>query len=141
VRGLQARKTFKKITKAIDSGLVKACHDLSEGGLGVAAAEMAIGGGFGIQLDLRKVQKKDVDRDDFVLFSESNSRFLVEIPQKATVEFEALMKDVVCAKIGRVTKNAKFSVQGLNGATIVEASIADLRKSWKGTLSSGVRKA
>ena len=138
VRGLQARKTFKKITKAIDLGLVKACHDLSEGGLGVAAAEMVIGGGFGIQLDLRKVQKKDIDRDDFVLFSESNSRFLVEIPQKATVEFEALMKNVVCAKIGQVTKNANFSVQGLNGDTTVEASIADLRKSWKRNLTSGV---
>ena len=138
VRGLQARKTFKKITKAIDLGLVKACHDLSEGGLGVAAAEMAIGGGFGIQIDLRKVQKKDIDRDDFVLFSESNSRFLVEIPQKATVEFEALMKDVVWAKIGQVTKNANFSVQGLNGDTTVEASLADLRKSWKRNLTSEV---
>jgi phosphoribosylformylglycinamidine synthase II len=138
VHGLQARKTFKKITKAIDLGFVKACHDLSEGGLGVAAAEMVIGGGFGIQLDLRKVPKKDIDRDDFVLFSESNSRFLVEIPQKATVEFEALMKNVVCAKIGQVTKNANFSVQGLNGDTTVEASIADLRKSWKRNLTSGV---
>ena len=138
VRGLQARKTFKKITKAIDLGLVKACHDLSEGGLGVAAAEMVIGGGFGIQLDLRKVQKKDIDRDDFVLFSESNSRFLVEIPQKATVEFEALMKDVVWAKIGQVTKNANFSIQGLHGDTTVEASKADMRKSWKRNLTSGV---
>jgi phosphoribosylformylglycinamidine synthase II len=138
VRGLQARKTFKKITKAIDLGLVKACHDLSEGGLGVAAAEMVIGGGFGIQLDLRKVQKKDIDRDDFVLFSESNSRFLVEIPPRATAEFEALMENVVCAKIGQVTKNANFSVQGLNGDTTVEASLADLRKSWKRNLTSGV---
>jgi phosphoribosylformylglycinamidine synthase II len=138
VRGSQARKTFKKITKAIDLGLVKACHDLSEGGLGVAAAEMAIGGGFGIQIDLRKVQKKDINRDDFVLFSESNSRFLMEIPPKATVEFEALMKDVVWAKIGQVTKNANFSVQGLNGDTTVEASIADLGKSWKRNLTSEV---
>jgi phosphoribosylformylglycinamidine synthase II len=141
VRGSQARKTFKKVTKAIDLGLVKACHDLSEGGLGVAASEMAIGGGFGLQLDLRRVPKKDVEGDDFVLFSESNSRFLVEIPLKAQDEFEALMKGVVCTKIGRVTKNANFSVQGLNGAATIEVAIADLRRSWKGTLSSGVSEA
>jgi phosphoribosylformylglycinamidine (FGAM) synthase-like enzyme len=73
-----------------------------------------------------------------VLFSESNSRFLVEIPPRATAEFEALMEDVVCAKIGQVTKNANFSVQGLNGDTTVEASLADLRKSWKRNLTSGV---
>jgi phosphoribosylformylglycinamidine (FGAM) synthase-like enzyme len=91
-------------------------------------------------LDLRKVPKKDVNGDDFVLFSESNSRFLVEIPLKAQAEFEALMKGVVCAKIGRVTKNANFSVQGLNGATTVEASIADLRRGWMGNLS-GVSEA
>ncbi len=141
VHGSKARKTFKKITKAIDLGLVKACHDLSEGGLAVAAAEMALAGGFGVEMDLGKVPKKAVDRDDFVLFSESNSRFLVEIPAKAKDEFEALMKGVVCAEIGRVSKNAELTVQGLNRAVAIEASLAELRRSWKQTLSSGVNQA
>ena len=141
VSGSQARKTFKKVTKAIDLGLIKACHDLSEGGLAVAAAEMALAGGFGVELDLRKVPKKAVERDDFVLFSESNSRFLAEIPVKAKAEFEALMKGVVCAEIGRVSKNAKLAVHGLNGAVAIEASLADLRRSWKQTLGSGVSQA
>ena len=138
VRGSRAKKTFKKVTKAIDLGLVKACHDLSEGGLGVAAAEMALAGGFGIEMDLAKVPRSAVDRDDYVLFSESNSRFLVEVPEKARAEFEALMKGVACAEIGRVVKDDKLSIKGLNGAVTVEASLADLRRSWKATLSSGV---
>src|SRR3990170_1465440 len=127
VRGSQARKTFKKVTKAIDLGLVKACHDLSEGGLAGAAAEMALAGGFGIELDLGNVPRKGVDRDDFVLFSESNSRFLVEIPEKAKAEFEGLIKGSVCAEIGRVVKNSKLTISSLKGATTVEASLADLR--------------
>jgi phosphoribosylformylglycinamidine synthase II len=141
VRGVQARKTFKAITKAIDLGLVKACHDLSEGGLAVAAAEMALAGGYGIEVDLRKIPRKAVDRDDFVLLSESNSRFLVEIPEKAKSEFETLMKGKVCAEIGKATKNPRFTVRGLNGAVKVDASLNDLRKSWKATFTSGGQEA
>ena len=141
VRASKARRTFKKVIKAIDLGLVKACHDLSEGGLGVAVAEMALAGGLGIQLDLRKVPRQKVCRDDFVLFSESNSRFLIEIPAKEKAEFEALAKGVVCAEIGRVTENAELVVQGLDGTVAVEASLVDMRRSWKETLSSGVGQA
>jgi phosphoribosylformylglycinamidine synthase len=141
VHGSQAKKTFKKVTKAIDLGLVKACHDLSEGGLAVAAAEMALAGGFGFELDLTKVPRKEVDRDDFVLFSESNSRFLLEIPVKAEAEFESLMKGSVCAEIGQVVKKSELTIGGLKGSITVEASLADLRRSWKGTLSSTVSEA
>jgi phosphoribosylformylglycinamidine synthase len=141
VHGSQAKKTFKKVTKAIDLGLVKACHDLSEGGLAVAAAEMALAGGFGIELDLTKVPRKGVDRDDFVLFSESNSRFLLEIPVKAKAEFESLMKGSVCAEIGRVVKESELMIAGLDGVITVEVALADLRRSWKGTLSSAVSEA
>jgi phosphoribosylformylglycinamidine synthase II len=137
VNGGKARKTFKKVTKAIDAGLVKACHDLSEGGLGVAVAEMSLAGGLGIALNLRKVPRSAVERDDLALFSESNSRFLVEVPEKAQDEFEALTKGIVCAEIGRVTRNPKLTINGLKGGVKVEAQLADLRRSWKATLSSG----
>ena len=139
VRGAQARKTFRAVTKAIDLGFVKACHDLSEGGLAVAAAEMALAGGDGVELDLRKVPCKAVNRDDFVLFSESNSRFLVEVSEKSKEDFETLMKGKICAKIGWVTKNPKLIVYGLDGAVVVNAALTDLRRSWKETLSSGVQ--
>ena len=141
VRKAQAKKTFRAITKTIDVGLVKACHDLSEGGLAVAAAEMTLAGGFGLELNLGKVPRKAVDRDDYVLFSESNSRFLVEIPDKAKAEFEAMMKGTAFAEIGKVTNSPKFTVRGLDGENKVDASSSDLRRSWKATLSNGVGEA
>ena len=58
VKGAKAKRTFKAVTKAIDSGLIKSCHDLSEGGLAVAAAEMAFAGGYGLELDLAKCLAK-----------------------------------------------------------------------------------
>jgi len=138
VRAKQALKTFRAITKAVDLGLVKACHDLSEGGLGVAAAEMAFAGGYGMKLHLREMPTENLNRNDFVLFSESNSRFLVEVSQKAKNEFEALLRGVAFAEIGRVTKTPRLCVYGLNDEIIADASLKDLLTSWKRTLSGGV---
>jgi len=138
VRPNHARKTFRAITRAIDLGLVKACHDLSEGGLAVAAAEMAFAGGYGMKLHLQKVPIMNANRNDFVLFSESNSRFLVEVSQEAKKEFEALMKGKAYAEIGRVTKTPRLCIYGLKGEVVVNASLSDLMASWKRTFSSGV---
>ena len=135
VKGAKAKRTFKAVTKAIDFGLIKTCHDLSEGGLAVAAAEMAFAGGYGLELDLGKVPGKALERSDFVLFSESNSRFLVEVSEKDGQEFEALMKGKACAKIGKVTKDEKLLIHGLNRKIVVDAPLAELRRSWKKTLS------
>ncbi|HKZ88047.1 MAG TPA: phosphoribosylformylglycinamidine synthase subunit PurL [Candidatus Bathyarchaeia archaeon] len=138
VLATQAKKTFTAVTKAIDAGLVKACHDLSEGGLAVAAAEMALSGGFGAELDLKKVPCHSTARDDFALFSESNSRFLVEVAEKNREEFETQMRAVVHAQIGKVTQNPRLVINGLKDPKVVDVSLADLRVSWKQTLSSGV---
>ncbi len=138
VRLSQVRKTSRAITKAIDSGLVKACHDLSEGGLAVAAAEMAFASSYGIELDLKRVPSRILSRDDFVLFSESNSRFLVEVSGKAKDDFESLMKNRTYAEIGKVTKTPQLHVHGLNGKVVLDAPLSDLRVSWKRALSSGV---
>jgi len=135
VRGGKAKRTFKAVTKAIDLGLVKSCHDLSEGGLAVSAAEMAFASGLGLELDLRKVSAKEVKRNDFLLFSESNSRFLIEISEQDKREFEELMKGKECVQIGSVTKEPKVLIKGLNGKYVVDAMVDRLRLSWKKTLN------
>lgn len=138
VRFGQARRTFSALTKAVDQDLVRACHDLSEGGLAVAAAEMAFAGGYGLELDLRKMPRESVNRNDFLLFSESNSRFLVEISSRKKSEFEILMKGKAHAEIGKITKNPRLRIRGLDGRMVVDASLSDLLASWKRTLSSEV---
>jgi len=101
----------------------------------VAAAEMAFAGGYGLELDLSKVPGKALERDDFVLFSESNSRFLLEVPERDRRGFEGLMKGKSCAQIGRVTKDERLVINGLNGKIVVDSSLEQLRRSWKKTLS------
>jgi phosphoribosylformylglycinamidine synthase II len=138
VKGAKAKRTFKVVTKAIDQGMVKSCHDLSEGGLAVAAAEMAFASGYGLELDLRKVPGKELARSDFVLFSESNSRFLIEVAEADREDFEDLMKGKNCALIGKVTKEQKMIAHGLDGKVVIDTLLETLRRSWKKTLSPEV---
>jgi phosphoribosylformylglycinamidine synthase subunit PurSL len=138
VRKAKASRSFKSVTKAIDLGLVRACHDLSEGGLAVGAAEMVLSSGLGLELSLVKLPRIKVTRDDYLLFSESNSRFLVEIPQKAKPEFEELMKGRTVAEIGQVTETSKLIIRGLNDEDVIDISSSDLRSNWKATLGSGM---
>jgi phosphoribosylformylglycinamidine synthase len=137
VQAETARRTFEAVTETIDAGLVKACHDLSEGGLAVAAAEMAFSGDYGMELDLRRVPcTSDLHRDDFVLFSESNSRFLIEVSPKAKGRFETLVEGIVHAEVGKVLKSRRLPVVGQSGKVVLDASLNDLLTSWRQTLGS-----
>ncbi len=129
-----AKSNVDAIIAAIEAGFVKACHDLSEGGLGVAVAEMAFTGGRGAELYLRNVPRSKVERNDCLLFSESNSRFLVEVPQKHKENFEKTMKNTSCALIGRVIRENRLSLYGLNNELIVDVGLDELRIAWKSAL-------
>jgi phosphoribosylformylglycinamidine synthase len=104
------------LSAVMEQGLVSACHDLSEGGIGVAAAEMAFAGGLGMVIHLGKVPLGEViDRDDYVFFSESNTRFLVEVAPEDKQRFEGMMTGIDFAAIGEVTDKRELEVYGLNG--------------------------
>ncbi len=134
VRVSKAVKTMKAIVKAIDFGYVEACHDLSEGGLAVAVSEMAFTGDYGIDLYLKNVPRsKTMQRNDFILFSESNSRFLVEVQEKRRRDFEALMEDIAFSVVGRVKREKRLLVYGIDDSTVVDVSLAELRNAWKST--------
>jgi phosphoribosylformylglycinamidine synthase len=87
-----APEIAKRISAAIAQGLIVSCHDCSEGGLAVGLAEMAFAGGLGIEADLRGLPRsKDCCRVDAQLFSESNSRYIVEVEPKNYDAFAKLM--------------------------------------------------
>ncbi|XHH07931.1 MAG: phosphoribosylformylglycinamidine synthase subunit PurL [Candidatus Bathyarchaeia archaeon] len=130
----KARKAYYNLTKAFGYGMVKSCHDLSEGGLAVAASEMAFAGGVGMEIDLKAVPNKGVARNDFMLFSESNSRFLIEVSPKDQVDFEGLMRNS-CALVGEVSDVERLRIHGLDEKLVVDAELSELRAAWKKTLS------
>jgi phosphoribosylformylglycinamidine (FGAM) synthase-like enzyme len=73
------------------------------------------------------------------LFSESNSRFLVEVAAETSDRFEALAKGKACSEIGKVTKTPQLRFRGLSGRTLVDIPVKELDASWKHTLKGGAR--
>jgi len=85
-------------------------------------------------VDLDKVPvSSDVKRADTVLFSESNSRFVVEVRAGKEDLFEKILEDgdAVFARIGTVDAGKKFVALGLDGKKAVDCSIDDLKKVWQ----------
>ncbi|MGI9518266.1 MAG: phosphoribosylformylglycinamidine synthase subunit PurL, partial [Pirellulaceae bacterium] len=110
VDGVLAAKTFDAMYQAISQGLVRSVHDLSEGGLAVAASEMAFAGGFGVEVDLASIQSTaDTPENDALikLFAESNTRFLCEVAADHASRFEDQFADLPLAKIGTVTESSE----------------------------------
>ena len=126
-----ARRLYNSLHKAIVEGTIFSCHDCSEGGLGLAAAESSFSGGLGMNIDLKSVPVEGMLRDDEILFSESNSRFIVTVSPEKKIAFENHMEGSIFAEIGEVKKNRDFRVTGTTGKLIVDANIYDLKKVWQ----------
>jgi phosphoribosylformylglycinamidine synthase len=132
VRPRRARRTLRALHRAIRAGLVRACHDLSEGGLGVAAAEMAFAGRLGLALDLRAVPTaRPIEAADVLLFSESPSRFLVEVAPADAAAFERALAGCVVGRVGEVLAEPVLRALGRDGALALEADLERLRRAWQ----------
>jgi phosphoribosylformylglycinamidine synthase subunit PurSL len=133
-----ASRTFAALHQAISTGLVRACHDLSEGGLAVAVAEMAFAGGLGAEVRLDQVPHdvKELSRlDEVLLFSESNTRFVCEVPAVVASQFSRLLGDVPHAKIGEVRTRGQLEIIGTGGKPCLEANIERLKAAWQQPLN------
>lgn len=121
--------------KALTQGLVLSAHDLSEGGLAVAAAEMAFSGIGGMKLDLDALPTVNGWQNNAVpCFSESTGRFLVEVDEDMAAEFEAAMAGFPCARIGSATTDGQLTITA-KGSTVLQAEIAELKSIWKNGLT------
>jgi phosphoribosylformylglycinamidine synthase len=128
-----AMESYRKLHAAIDRGLVVSCHDLSEGGLAVAIAEMAFAGELGAELDLTQMRNSSFIDAPVALFSESNSRLLVEVTPAHTKEFENAMNGVTWYRLGSVTSGDCITIH-CDGTEVVNVPWRDLRDAWRSPL-------
>lgn len=131
VRMSLAKRTYKAIEKAIHKGLIRSCHDVSDGGLGCALAESAFAGGLGVEVDLNAAPATGIFRDDFLLFSESQSRFVVSIRKKDLDVFTALFRSIPFGVLGKTKKDKRFVIKGLQGKTIIDLPVGRLLDAWQ----------
>jgi phosphoribosylformylglycinamidine synthase II len=156
VDAARAKATFAALHGAINAGLVRACHDLSEGGLAASVAEMAFAGGLGARVFLGQVPVEGMRKDSDALnetavrlFSESNTRFLCEVRPDQTEAFEAALAGVPCALVGEVVETGRLEIVGLpasptGGAPeaideataplVVNVDLATMKETWQAPL-------
>ncbi|MEQ1701172.1 MAG: AIR synthase-related protein, partial [Ilumatobacteraceae bacterium] len=118
---------YRALHRLLRTGRVRACHDLSEGGLAVALAEMCMSGNLGASIDT--LPHADVTT---ALFSESNGRFVCEVERDDLAWFlDGLGEPAVV--LGEVTAGKALQVAGIFHR--VEA----LREAFRGNHHGGAR--
>ncbi|MDQ7032162.1 MAG: phosphoribosylformylglycinamidine synthase subunit PurS [Desulfonauticus sp.] len=131
---LSARKRYKTLYQALKQRLITACHDLSDGGLAVALAEMAIGGRMGANIDLAHVPVcGDLSLEE-VLYSESASRFLITIRPEHRAQIENLFAGQKIALIGQTTSHPEISFY-YQQQLLFRLGVEDATKAWQSTLN------
>lgn len=118
-----APERYRRLHQAILQGLVRACHDCSEGGIAVALAEMAIAGGLGARID-------DLGHPDPVTawFSESAGRFVCEVaPEHVDVLREVLGEAGPVHVLGQVTDEPHLALPGA-----APVALDELHRAWTG---------
>ena len=134
------RRSFAALHLAIRRALVRSCHDLSEGGLAVGLAEMAIAGGLGADVSLGAVPRDvDVDCDLVLLFSESPTRFLLEVAPPCLGELSDVLFTLPLGPLGMVTTSApdrgtgsaRLIVRGLDENVVIDSTVAGLKAAWQ----------
>ena len=127
-----ALASYRKLHQAINSRLISACHDLSDGGLAVSLAEMCIGGRLGAHLALNRVPVIGALTLTEALYSESASRLLVSVAPDKAAEFEALF-GASEPFIGEVTSDTRLTVASADSA-LFSAPVEALAHAFKATL-------
>jgi len=131
----QAPKTLAAVHNVLRAGLARSCHDLSEGGLAVALAEMAFAGGLGVEASIAGVCPEAGDAVD-ALFSESQTRFVLEVPEEHADRVLSILQagDAPALDIGRVAAEAHVRVTSTTGELLIDSRLADLKASWQSPL-------
>jgi phosphoribosylformylglycinamidine synthase len=127
------KKCMDAILESMQQGYIAACHDCSEGGMAVTLAEMCIGGRLGCNCNIS--HDKGSLRSDLFLFSETNTRWIVEVKKGKRNEFETLMNNakIPCFFLG-IVKGDHLRVTE-NNEDIINQSVPDLDEWWRHSIS------
>ncbi len=126
-----ALKIFNSIHKIISNGFAVSCHDLSEGGLSVSLLEMCFGGDCGAEIDIFSIPRPaNLNKINEILFSESCSRFLIEVQPNKKKYVENILKNLPFACLGRVLKDKTLNIKSAKNE-ILSYDINTLKKAWQ----------
>lgn len=126
------KNSMKSILEAISKGFISACHDVSEGGIGVCLSEMCIGGDLGADIYIGNIGNGL--QSDIKLFSETNTRWITEVKKTYKKDFEKLLatRKTPFVYLGKV-KDKSLVIRD-NRKKIIDLKVDILRDQWSKTI-------
>jgi phosphoribosylformylglycinamidine synthase len=133
---------YRALAKTLSGRALRSIHDLSDGGLAVAAAESCLGGRLGAELRLDAMPRRQspgaggaagdpgYPEAASLLFAEDTGRFLVSIRAEDRERFETSMAGLPAALVGEVVAKPRLTAS-LRGKKVLDASLVELERAFK----------
>ena len=115
--------------------MILSAHDVSEGGLGVAIAEMAFSEVGGVIIDLEKLPTQGEMSNAECLFAETPSRLLIECEADNLNQLEKIFEGSDYSVIGKVTTEHQNLSINVGSENVLEVGISTLKEKWKNVLT------
>ena len=122
------RRNNLAVLHLIQNGLVDCVHDCSKGGIGTALAELTISSKLGVNVDLKKIPN-NCSRCDYLLFSETHSRFIIGTRQPDKVNKTLNGRNCVFSEIGKIDRTKILNLH-YSGKEIINLPLDDLNRSY-----------
>jgi phosphoribosylformylglycinamidine synthase len=119
-------KLYRQYESALSKGLIASGISIERGGLAIALAKSAIAGKLGCAISLANVAQENIDRDDIILYSHTQGRFLVSVNKNFVPEFEKEFSGSIISQIGNVTDDDNVVVNGLDGNLLFKISLDEM---------------
>jgi phosphoribosylformylglycinamidine synthase len=127
-----APRLFERLHTSIEQQQLRSCHDLSEGGLAVALAEMCFSGGLGADIvGLPQLKGAEAESDIVRLFSESPTRFVVELEPDRVESFKTVFASLPLTELGTVVSETRLRIAGSNGEWLIWSKLSELKEAWQ----------
>jgi phosphoribosylformylglycinamidine synthase len=130
-----AMACYRAYYQAVQEGLILSTHDVSEGGLGVALAEMAFSGKGGLEIDLCSLPIDATAGKAALLFGESPSRLILEVAPGKLERLSEIFAGLPFAALGHATPDHRQLRIEWGKEILLDEAIAELKTIWKSGLA------
>lgn len=129
-----AKKVYSAVSEITEAELADSLHTPAIGGFGTAFAKTAMGGRLGLKINLDKVPLSEPCGAAEILFSESNTRFVMTVSPDKAKQVEKLLAGIPFAKVGEVSADPVLEISGADVET-TKIQLAEIIKAYKATLN------
>ena len=126
---------YRRYYEAVKQGWILAAHDISEGGLAVALAELAFSGTAGLDVSLDSLPVEEPAEAGALLFSETPGRLVLEIAPEHREEVAAHFEGIAFAEIGNATPDHGQLRLSWGKEILLDESLSELKTLWKNGLA------